>query len=222
MPGSVRGAGLTPAPARRTSRMRGSSRGRNWDLLMLVIEVDDTDLRRAATVYLSTLSGEARRPRVTAKTHANTSRPAPTGPTAPARPGGRSRWTRTGSARRHAVQRGRRSRAFSEGGHQTAPDPPTPRRRAHWTSAAGTGQGGRGRSVLLRACWWRRARVVKHPGTKPRFYIAAEAARTEPLLHTATSALLPTLLPPDPVLDSMASSSPPPDAFTGTPWTSGT
>ena len=42
------------------------------------------------------------------------------------------------------------------------------------------------------------ARAVKHPGTKPRFYIAAEAA-VPSLCCTPPSSALPTPLPHDPV-----------------------
>ena len=80
---------------------------------MLVIEVDDADLRRAATVYLSTLSGrgaEGHAPRP--KTHANTSRPALTGPTAPARLGRSFRVTQDAEALGATLSSGARVARF--------------------------------------------------------------------------------------------------------------
>lgn len=138
---------------------------------MLVIEVDDADLRRAATVYLSTLSGEAQK--ATRATAEDAREHIASGAYWTNRTGktGRSfRVTQDAEALGATLSSGARVARFLEAG--TPPHVIRPRRKdALRFVPAGGG------AVF--------ARAVKHPGTKPRFYIAAEAARTEPLLHTA-------------------------------------
>lgn len=156
---------------------------------MLVIEVNDADLRRAAAVYLSTLSGEAQK--ATRATAENAREHIASG----------AYWTNRSSktgqsftvdtdpeALGATLSSNSKVARFLEAG--TKPHLIRPRLAAGFVGPAqsGQGRGGRGRSVLRFVPAGGGvvfARVVKHPGTKPRFYIAAEAARTEPLLHTA-------------------------------------
>ena len=73
---------------------------------MLVIEVDDADLRRAATVYLSTLSGEAQKAtRATAEDAREHIASGAYWTNRTGKTGGRSGDAGRRSARRHAVQR---------------------------------------------------------------------------------------------------------------------
>ena len=164
----MRGAGLTSTgPADLTDE--GFVKAGEQGLLMLVIEVDDTDLRRAAIVYLSTLSGEAQK--VTTR-H------------------GRRRicehiasgayWTnRTGKTGRSftvdtdpealgaTLSSGVRSRSFSlEAGakpHLIRPRPPPGSLDQRSRDRAGRA---RAQRPALRACWWwRRVRLRRQaPG----------------------------------------------------------
>lgn len=138
---------------------------------MLVIEIDDTALRRAATVYLSTLSGEAQKAtRATAEQSREhiasgaywTNRTGKTGQS--------FRVTQDAEGLGATLSSGAKVARFLESG--TPPHTIRPRRKdaLRFVPAGG--------GVVF-------ARVVKHPGTKPRHYVAAEATRAEPTLHAA-------------------------------------
>lgn len=156
---------------------------------MLVIEIDDKDVRRAATVFLSTLSGEAQK---ATRATAEQSRE---------RIASGAYWTnRTGKTGQSftvdtdpealgaTLSSGVKVARFLEAG--TKPHLIRPRLAAGFIGPAqqGQGRGGRGRSVLRFVPAGGGvvfARVVKHPGTKPRHYVAAEATRAESTLHAA-------------------------------------